>query len=83
MAFSHKIISSEGGEVRYVTATENGRPAWYFVRLFPERYAEYKRALKSASFSLNQFGEVLECGWGEEAPEDILQEMQKLHNVIY
>ncbi len=81
MSFQNKILESEGGLVRYVTATEQGRRAWFFVRLFPEYYSEYKKLIKSNSFSLKKCGEILASGWGEAAPDDILQDMKKRYDV--
>ena len=81
MAFVLQMVKHEGGEVRYVTANENGRGAWYFIKLFPQRYPEYKKALRSGSLVLREYGEILASGWGDKAPNDVLQKMKILHNV--
>ncbi len=81
MAHSAKLIGQEGGEVRYITAVENGRPAWYFLKLSPERYPEYKKRMQTGTLDLRQYGDILVSGWGEAAPPGVLMEMKERHGV--
>ena len=81
MRFLTDLLSREGGTVRYIKAVENGRPAWYFIKLSPMEYAQYKKALRTGSLDLKEFGEIILSGWGEEAPEDVKKDMQKRYDV--
>jgi hypothetical protein len=81
MSFISQILSQEGGTVRYIKAVENGRPAWFFVKLNPEQYSQYKKAIKSRSLELKDFGEIIASGWGEEAPKDVIDELKRQYDI--
>lgn len=70
--FLEKIIENEGGRIRLVTAREQGKPAWYFIELFTDKYAEYKRAIASNSLrNISDYGTLRLSGWGTEPPTDM------------
>lgn len=75
MSFVAKYLSKEGGEVRVLTALENGKNAWFVVRLSAEKYTEYKAVLKTGSGNIRDYGDILESGWGtlSEAEQEALK----------
>lgn len=80
--FTQKIVENEGGLVRYITATENGKTCWCFLKLIPEKYREYKLGIRKDQMNIRDYGEVLLCGWGESAPEIAKRVMRKRYDVI-
>lgn len=74
MGFSDKIINSRKHLFRLVTGKNNGMNAWWYVRVFNEKFEQYKLALKSDSINLEAYGEIIDCGWGKTPPETIMKE---------
>ena len=81
-SFTQKIVENEGGLVRYITATENGKTCWCFLKLIPDRYKDYKQNLRHDQMNIQDFGEVLLCGWGDNAPEVAKRIMRKKYKVV-
>lgn len=85
--FSHppahveKIMEKDGGLVRYLTATEQGKPCWFFIRLNPASYREYTRHLRHQSMNIRDFGVILLGGWGKTAPAYAVRLMQKKYGL--
>lgn len=71
MSFAAKFINAEGGEVRVITATEAGKDAWFVLKITPEKYMEYKAALRSGSGNIRDYGDIIESGWGELSEPEI------------
>ena len=82
LSFAEKIIDKEGGLIRYITATKDGKPCWYFLKLHPAQYREYLKNLKLEQLNLNDFGEILLCGWGEHASSIAKKLMRKKYDVV-
>ncbi len=76
-------MANEGGEVRYITGYAAGKAAWYFLRLAPEHYQKYKKDISSKSLSLEEYGEILASGWGEAAPDHVMEHMKKLYRLNF
>jgi len=81
MNYTTQIVKRDGGLVRYITGIERGKHAWYFLELTPEEYSAYKKKIKTGAITLAKFGKMLACGWGENAPADILSDMQRRYNI--
>lgn len=64
MSFAAKLIHSDGGAVRVITASEKGRDAWFVLKLAPERYVEYKSMTSTGSGNIRDYGTIVESGWG-------------------
>lgn len=80
-SFAEKIVENEGGLVRYIEAVEQGERCWYFLKLFPTKYSEYKRKKRDGRMMMKEYGEILLCGWGDHAPDVAKHIMHKRYNV--
>jgi hypothetical protein len=70
---SHKL-----SPVYLVTATADGKPAWYYVQVDePKHNAFQKQAEQGGAFNVASFGKVLESGWGTFPAEPIQALMQE------
>lgn len=82
MKFVQQFIASEGGAVRFITGMERGRAAWYVVKLSPEHYHEYKKAMKLTALNLKSFGTIILSGWGKTPPEDVIEKIKKEYQLL-
>lgn len=82
MSFVLKIIAQDGGAVRYLTATEAGQACWFYLRISEQHYSEYQQKLKQKAMNIRDYGEIVESGWGEYPPEDVIDRMKKQFGVI-
>lgn len=71
-----KIVRQRGGEIRFITAVEDGGECWFYLRVAPEKLPEYERSLKSGDFDVRDYGTILESDWGSYPPEDVVRFMQ-------
>jgi hypothetical protein len=74
-SFADKLITQQGGLVRFITANERGRAGWYYLKLFPESYQEYCKKIKSGDLTLNHYGEIIARGEGTTPPAEVAQRM--------
>lgn len=80
-SFAEKLVISEGGLVRYIEAVVENEPCWYFLKLIPAKYNEYKRKRRDGRMMVKEYGEVILCGWGENAPSIAKKIMKKRYAV--
>jgi len=80
MSFILKVIKSEGGEIRLIIAQENSKDCWFYVRMNPGSYSEYKSKMKKGDLNIRDYGEILFSGWGKTPPEDIKQKVAALNS---
>lgn len=63
-----------------VQSTDNGRPAWWYVKCFNRITAEKLKGIcrlgKSEIIPLEEYGEVILSGWGDAPPDDIIQQIE-------
>lgn len=58
-----------------VTGTDQGRPAWHYVLVDEDKLEEYYALFHdgaSPRVDVAKYGKVLESGWGEQPPEDVV-----------
>ncbi|GEM_PF-1989303 len=82
ITFVQRLINKTGGEIRFLTARENGAECWFYLQLSPEQFADYEKNLRVGSMNIRDYGEILESGWGEYPPEDMVIYMQQTYGVI-
>lgn len=75
-SFLQKIVQERGGAIRFIRAEENGTPCWFYLRLTPEKLAEYEAGLKAGDMNIRDFGKILESDWGDYPPEDVVRFMR-------
>jgi hypothetical protein len=64
MSFVNKLQTSEGGLIRIISASEQGKPAWFVLQLDSKLYGEYKLKLHSSKMDISKYGVIIESGWG-------------------
>ena len=57
---------------------EDGRAYWAYIAVIPSRYREF-RTLTAArtSLQLRDYGEIIDAGYGEDAPESVHETMRR------
>ena len=78
MSFVDRIVSSRSFLIRLVRAKNGELKAWWYIRVRPDKFEEYKVAVRADKINLTKYGEILYSGWGEEPPEDIKEKIEEL-----
>ncbi len=75
---SQKIAAEKMIVVTYVTSidTSNGKPTYYYIAVKGDRMLEFKTALDKGFFNPQEYGAVLEWGYGEPS-DQMKQKMLK------
>lgn len=81
-SFTQKIAQQRGGEIRFLTAVEDGELCWFYLRVALDRLPEYERSLKSGDFNVRDFGTILESDWGDYPPEDVIRFMREEYGFV-
>lgn len=79
-SFAQKIsVSRECKNIYLVKGGKDstGRDTWFFIRVDSLKTSLFKQKIKTGSLDLQDFGEILESGYGEEPPEYIFTHMEK------
>ena len=78
-SFVQQYIDRDGGIVRLINGIEEGRSAWFFLKLSKKTYDKYKKGIRCEPFNVGSYGDILACGWGDNPPEDVVAHMQELY----
>lgn len=54
----------------------DGQPAWFYVMVRPTAVADMKRALATGSLNVENYGDVLDRGWGQDPPASKAREIE-------
>ena len=65
-----------------IRGTDRGRAAWYYVLVDENKIVDFKSALKSDTINLENYGTILESGYGEHPPERIEQKIKCKFGII-
>ena len=70
--FVDRLKKSQDAKLVYlVRGIDQGKPAWYYVRVNSKMVLPlFLRDLDSGRPDLTKFSIILECGWGEDPPEE-------------
>ena len=65
---------------------ESGGPYWCYVAVKPSRYEEFKRAMESKKYNMQNYakdgyGEVVVSGEGALPPQDVTKQVAMMFNV--
>lgn len=71
MSSVKKIINSKSGAIYLITAKEQGKDSWFYVRVNKLKEPLLQVALETGELSISEYGEVLYSGWGKEPDADI------------
>jgi len=78
------IISSQKDLIFTVNATDNSvnMKAWFFVLIDPGRIDEFSLLKKGETHNLEDFGEVITSGFGENVPDDVKTELKVKYDYV-
>lgn len=69
------------GELVYlVRGKDAGRAAWHYVLIDKMKLPLFKQKLKSGSLDVSEYGKILYSGWGDNPPEEIVEEIKKQYS---
>jgi hypothetical protein len=80
MAFVDKIQNSLGDLVYLVRGKDAGKAAWHYVLIDKVKLPLFKQKLKSGSLDVSEYGKILYSGWGEDPPQEIVDEIKKQYS---
>lgn len=76
IAFAKRTIRGEN--VYLVKGRDStGRAAWYYFLVSPLKKRLFESRSKSNAMNLNDFGVILRSGYGENPPEDAVQQARE------
>ena len=78
-SFVERIGMEDSFAIELVTGDDvHGKPSWTLLLLPSQKVQDLRRALALRDVALEDFGEVLASGEGDEPPEELLEELQGL-----
>lgn len=65
---------------------DHGGPYWCYVAIKPSRYREFRKAMSSMTYNMQDFdkdnyGEVIVSGEGDRPPSEITKKVSRMFNV--
>lgn len=73
MNWTDRIQHSRSDLVYLVRGKDEGRRAWYYVLVDPMKLSLFLKKIEIGSLNLEDYGEILASGWGNDPPETIKQ----------
>lgn len=70
-SFAARILKTKKSSLYLVHGTDQGKKAWYYVSVDPMKIPLFVKHPKGERIPLDEYGTVIESGWGEEPPEHI------------
>lgn len=59
---------------------KDGTPYWAYVAVRPSKYAIFMQAVATKTpLMLEEYGEIVECGFDEEVPHEVQEDMKALY----
>ncbi len=55
---------------------EDGKPCWAYMCVKPSMAKSFKEARDKGAFDIEQYGSVIEYGYGSEPPEEVKKRME-------
>ncbi len=71
-SYMQKVIEERGGNIRFIKAVEDDAMCWFYLKLSPEKLAEYEQQLKKGECNIRDYGTIIESNWGEYPNADVL-----------
>lgn len=64
--------------IELVTGQIKEKPFWTYISMYPSKYLDYQEKIQSGqSVKLEDYGIVIDKGWGSEPPQDVQERMKK------
>lgn len=80
--FLQKVEATRSGNIFLVTGgrDKNGYDAWYYVQVEPIKISLFQKSIQSGSIKLDEFGKILESGFGKMPEQDVVAFMKEKYN---
>ena len=65
------------GKIFLIRGKDNGRPAWHYILVPPEKAAELRKQKAGCNIDVAKFGKIVESGWGEDPSQEIMDKIQE------
>jgi hypothetical protein len=65
------------GKVFLIRGKDNGRAAWHYVLVSPEKIKELRHQKSGTNIDVTDFGKIIRSGWGENPSEEIEKEIEE------
>ncbi len=72
MNWVERTRRSNGDLVYLVRGKDEGRQAWYYVLVDRPKLPLFLARIDEGNLDLEEYGEVLFSGWGQDPPDDIV-----------
>jgi len=80
MSFAKRLVQSRTNTLCLIVApAKGGKTAWYFIRVEPVKFSKFKNDVFSKAVNLANYGEVIERGYGDYPPQNIIDKMVREH----
>jgi len=80
MSFLEKVKSSRHELLYLVRGKDKGKPCWHYIMVDKHKLPMFKIRVKSDFIDLDEYGEVLESGWGIDPPEDVAKRIKEQYS---
>lgn len=78
MEFAKKYISQNHERLYYIkSVSPQDKDAWYFVVISPSKLEAFRKVLEKGDFNLNDYGEIIESGYGQAASVSVVNEINQ------
>ena len=77
MNFAGRIISNAAERFFYVTASDDNGQYWYFMFIPTSKFSSFKKFEAGHKVELTDFGDIIMCGHGSHAPDEIKAEIYR------
>ncbi len=65
------------GKVFLIRGKDNGKPAWHYVLVSPEKIQQLKKQKSGTNIDVTDFGKIIKSGWGEDPSDEIVKEIEE------
>lgn len=78
MSFAAKVTSSQNELVYLVRGKDKGEAAWHYILIKNKATLPlFLKAIDTDSVDIATFGKILHSGWGENPPEEVVEDIKK------
>ena len=80
MSFLEIVKTSRSDLLYIVRGKRDNWPFWHYILVDKFRLPMFLVKSKSNLIDLNQYGEIIESGWGENPPEEISKKINERYS---
>ena len=79
--FSEQVKKKRKDCVFLVRGKDNGKPAWHYVWVYPNKKSLFLEAANSGSLDVAEYGEIQVSGWGEDPDEETVRKIKEKFDI--